>query len=191
MAINLSKGQKVDLTKTNPGLTLLMVGLGWDQVKKGLFSFGAKDVDCDSSVLMLDENGTLQDIVYFAQLKSKCQSVTHKGDNLTGAGAGDDEQIFIDLSKVPSNVTKLVFIVNIYQCIERKQDFGKIQNAFIRVVDNNKNSELVRFNLSEDYQGLTTLFTGEIYRHDGEWKFNAVGEGTRDTSLQDVISKYR
>ena len=142
MSVSLEKGQKVDLTKGNSGLSKIIVGLGWDAVAhtgaKGLFSSllgkSTVDVDCDASVLMLDENNKLQgvsNLIYFGNLKSKDGSVTHTGDNLTGEGEGDDEVILVDLSKVPKNFKKLLFIVNIYDCIKRRQDFGMIKNAFI------------------------------------------------------------
>jgi len=190
MGISLAKGQKVDLTKTNPGLTNVVVGLGWDQVKGGFFG-GGSQIDCDASVLMLNEQDKLVETVYFGRLRSSDGSVQHTGDNLTGAGDGDDEQVKVDLSRVPANIQKLVFVVNIYQAHSRKQDFGKIQNAFIRVFNPANSNELVRFNLSDDYKGLTSLVTGEIYRHNGEWKFNAIGNGTTDGSLSELQRRYQ
>ncbi|MDD1514215.1 TerD family protein [Priestia megaterium] len=196
MAINLQKGQKIDLTKGREGLSSITVGLGWDPVKKrSFFGFGGNgpSIDCDASVLMLNSNNKLVSnsaVVYFGNRHSNCGSVKHSGDNLTGAGEGDDEQIFVDLKKVPGNVHKLVFVVNIYQCVERNQDFGMIKNAFIRVVDSAKNEELVYFNLSEDHSGATALFAGEIYRDGNEWKFSATGDATRDTGLGEIANKY-
>ncbi len=192
MSISLAKGQKIDLTKGNAGLSKLMVGLGWDEMKQksGFFS-RPEPIDCDASVLMLDAAGKLADLVYFGQLNSNCKSVRHTGDNLTGAGSGDDEQVLIDLSQVPEHVNKIVFIVNIYDCVKRKQHFGMIKNAFIRVVNASSNAELVKFSLSEDYNNITSLFTGEIYRHNGEWKFNAIGDGTNDPGLKEIIARYR
>jgi tellurium resistance protein TerD len=201
MGINLQKGQRISLTKDNPGLKKTMVGLGWDAVQqssKGLLGglFGSKqaEVDCDASVLMLDENDKLrgkENLVYFGNLKSKCGSVQHMGDNLTGDGDGDDEQIMVDLSKVPQNIAKLVFVVNIYAAAQRKQHFGMIQNAFIRLVNLSDNKEMLRFNLTEEYSGKTGLFAGEIYRNNGEWKFIAVGEGDSSTGLGEMIKKYQ
>ncbi|SHK30258.1 TerD family protein [Tepidibacter formicigenes] len=200
MAISLQKGQRIDLTKGNPGLSKIMVALGWDPAKKSaggflgsLFGGGTSAIDCDASVLMLNENGKLankNDLIYFGNLKSKCASVKHSGDNLTGDGDGDDEQIFVELSKVPSNIHKLVFVVNIYDCVRRKQDFGHIGNAFIRIVNLSNNQEITRFNLTDDYSGKTTLIVGEVYRHNGEWKFAAIGEGTTDTSLSEISRRY-
>lgn len=202
MAINLQKGQRVDLTKSNPGLSKIIVGLGWDPVqssgKGGLFGslFGggaAANIDCDASVIMLGANDKLQnnkDVVYFGNLKSNDGSVQHSGDNLTGDGDGDDEQIVIDLSRVPSTIQKLVFIVNIYDCVKRKQHFGMIKNAFIRVVNPSNQQELIHYNLSEDYSGKTSLLAGEIYRNGTEWKFAAVGNGTNTASLSEVVRSY-
>lgn len=200
MAINLQKGQRVDLTKGNAGLNNILVGLGWDPVTKsgGLLKslVGKKqpDIDCDASVIMLNESGKLQDkyhLVYFGNLKSICGSVTHTGDNLTGEGEGDDEQILVNLSSIPQNVHKLVFVVNIYDCIRRKQDFGLIQNAFIRIVNQSSKQEIIKYNLSENYAGKTTIVVGEIYRHNTEWKFAAIGEGTNDASLSEIIKKFQ
>lgn len=200
MAVNLQKGQKVDLTKGNAGLSKIMVGLGWDPVSstgggflKGLLGAKSPNIDCDSSVLMLDSNNKLkgtENIVYFGNLKSKCGSVQHMGDNLTGGGDGDDEQIFVELSKIPAHINKLVFVVNIYDCINRKQDFGQIQNAFIRVVNGSNNQELLKYNLTESYAGKTALVIGEIYRYNEEWKFAATGEGTKDGSLKAMVDRF-
>jgi stress response protein SCP2 len=202
MAISLQKGQRVDLTKGNPGLSKIMVGLGWDPVQSsgggGLFGsiFGggsAPNVDCDASVIMLGANDKLQnnkDVIYFGNLRSNDGSVQHSGDNLTGDGDGDDEQIMIDLSRVPSNIQKLVFVVNIYDCVKRKQHFGMIKNAFIRVVNPSNNQELIHYNLSDNYSGLTCLVTGEIYRHGNDWKFAAIGSGTTAASLSEVVRSY-
>lgn len=200
MAISLQKGQKVDLTKGNPGLSKIMVGLGWDPVKqqsKGLLGslFGAKDadIDCDASVLMLNENDKLSsnsDLIYFGNLRSKCGSILHTGDNLTGEGDGDDEEIIVELAMVPENIKKLFFVVNIYDCIKRGQDFGMLENAFIRIVDMNTKKELLRYNLNENYSGKTAVMVAEIYRNGNDWKFGAIGEGTRDTSLSDIAKRF-
>jgi stress response protein SCP2 len=202
MAISLQKGQKIDLTKGNPGLNRLMIGLGWDPVQngggggflKGLFGGGGGgNIDCDASVFMLNQNKKLtkkENLIYFGNLKSKCGSVRHSGDNLTGQGDGDDEQVFVELNKIPADVNYLVFVVNIYDCVKRKQDFGMIKNAFIRVVNNDNNQELVKFNLTDNYAGKTTLIVGEVYRHNSEWKFAAVGEGTTDASLGNLSQRF-
>lgn len=204
MAINLTKGQRVDLTKGNPSLTNLTVGLGWDPVASGgsrggflgsLFGGGSSNanIDCDASVLLLGENGKIQsnkDVIYFGNLKSSDHSVTHTGDNLTGDGDGDDEQIQIDLTKVSPSVHKILFVVNIYDAQKRNQHFGMIQNAFIRIVNRSSNQEMIRYNLTDDYSGSTCLVVGEIYRHGTDWKFAAIGNGITVTGLKEVVEKY-
>lgn len=195
MAVNLQKGQKVDLTKNNTGLNRIIVGLGWDQVKKakGFFSGKQKEVDCDASALLL-RNGKLaykEDIVYFGELRHRSGSVKHMGDNLTGEGAGDDEQIMIELANVPQEYDRIIIVVNIYQAVERNQHFGMIENAFCRLVDTRNNQELCRYNLTENYDGMLAMIFGEVYRHGNEWKFNAMGQGTKDASLGQLVSKFQ
>ncbi|MBK5241103.1 TerD family protein [Clostridium sp.] len=188
MGVNLIKGQKVDLTKGNASLKELIVGLGWDS------SNGGDTIDCDASALMLGENGKLSNaksIIYFGNKKSKCKSVVHQGDNLTGAGDGDDEQIVIDLIKVPDDISKIVFVVNIYNCASKRQHFGMIKNAYIRIMDKSVNGELVKFNLSNDYNNMTSLIMGEVYRNKGEWKFTAIGEGSTAVSITELSAKYK
>ena len=198
MGISLKKGQRISLTKDNKGLSKILVGLGWDQVKQnqsgGFLSslFGSKqeDIDCDASVFMIDSNNRVGEVVYFGHLDSDDGSIHHNGDNLTGAGDGDDEQIIVDLSRVPEHIQKLVFIVNIYDCIKRRQHFGMIENAFIRIEDASTNKELVIFNLSQGYDNKTGLYAGEIYRNNGEWKFAAIGEADTSTGLKDMMNNY-
>ncbi|HHI5803803.1 TerD family protein [Clostridioides difficile] len=197
MSINLSKGDKIDLKKSNPGLSNILVGLGWDPVQqsgggffKSLFGGGQADIDCDASVFMLNQEGKLsgiKDLIYFGNLKSACKSVLHTGDNLTGEGTGDDEQILVNLDKVPSNIHKLLFVVNIYNCVDRKQHFGMIENAYIRVEDQGNKKEIAKYNLSDNYSEKTTLIVGVIYRKDGSWQFKAIGEGTKDAGLKEVM----
>lgn len=197
MSINLSKGDKLDLKKSNPGLSNILVGLGWDPVQqsgggffKSLFGGGQADIDCDASVFMLNQEGKLsgiKDLIYFGNLKSACKSVLHTGDNLTGEGTGDDEQILVNLDKVPSNIHKLLFVVNIYNCVDRKQHFGMIENAYIRVEDQGNKKEIAKYNLSDNYSEKTTLIVGAIYRKDGSWQFKAIGEGTKDAGLKEVM----
>ncbi len=194
MSISLQKGQKVSLSKDNAGLTSVLVGLGWDEVKvsRGFFSPKPAQIDCDASVLLL-QNGKLcgkDDIVYFGNLRHKSGTVQHMGDNLTGAGDGDDEQIIIDLSKVPSEYDKIIFVVNIYQAVQRKQHFGLIENSFIRIVDAKTNQEICKFNLTDNYSGMTSVIFGEVYRHNGEWKFNAMGQGTTDPGLGELANRF-
>lgn len=192
MSINLKKGQKIDLRKSNPGLSAIRVGLGWDPVEEGggflksLFGSKQADIDCDASVFLLNEDSRPIDLVYFGNLRTSNDSIIHTGDNLTGEGAGDDEVILVDLDKLPSQVSKLLFVVNIYDCIRRKQHFGMIKNAYIRMNDAKNNSEIARYNLSDNYSEKTALLVGLIYRYQGTWKFSAIGEGTNDTGLNDM-----
>jgi tellurium resistance protein TerD len=185
--INLTKGQKVDLTKTNPGLSAVNAGLGWDVNQSGGAAF-----DLDASVLLLDEHekftGT-QNLIYFGNQKTPDGSVIHSGDNLTGQGSGDDEVIKLDLNKIPANIHTVLVVVNIYEAQTRRQNFGMVQNAFIRVVDATTNAEIMRYDLSEDYSSETGMEMGKFYRHNGEWKFQAIGTGWAGT-LQDVVNKY-
>ena len=176
MPINLSKGQKVDLTKGNAGLKSIMVGLGWDV---NAFDSGS-DFDLDAAAFMCGSNGkcpTEKEFVFYGNLEHGSGSVKHMGDNLTGEGDGDDEQILIDLSKVPSNVDKIAFTVTIYDADQRRQNFGQVSNAYIRIVDDATNTELIRYDLGEDFSIETAVVVGELYRHNGEWKFNAIGSG--------------
>jgi len=200
MPVNLKKGQKISLTKPGSGLKRVMVGLGWDEVeqKRGFFAPKPQPIDCDASVILCGADGRVvssdvkQSVVYFGNLRHPSGAIVHQGDNLTGAGEGDDEQIMVDLSMVPGNIDKLVFVVNIYDADVRKQHFGLIRNAFIRLVDTAANAELCRFDLSEDYSGMQGLVVGELYRRDGEWKFNAVGQGVQSASrLASLINLYR
>ncbi len=194
MAVSLKKGQKISLSKDNAGLKKVIVGLGWDEVKqkRGLFGKKPQDIDCDASALVLT-NGKLahrNDIVFFGGLRHISGAVVHQGDNLTGAGEGDDEQIVVDLAALPSQYDRIVFVVNIYQAQQRGQTFDMIQNAFIRIVDASNSTELARYDLSENYPGMTAMIFGEIYRKDGEWKFGAIGQGTTDDSITALAAKY-
>ena len=193
MSISLQKGQKVSLSKENAGLSNVLVGLGWDEVKRtGGFFKRPQPIDCDASAIML-KDGKFRDkadLIYFGNLTHKSGTVRHMGDNLTGAGDGDDEQILIDLSKVPAEYDRIVIVVNIYQAVQRKQQFGLIENAFIRLVDGKTNKEMCKYNLSEDYTGKTAMIFGEIYRYNGEWKFNAIGQGTTDPGIGELVQRY-
>lgn len=194
MGISLQKGQKVSLTKEKAGLNRIVIGLGWDEVerKRGFFAPKPTAIDCDASALVL-QNGKLkgkEDIVYFGNLKHHADAIIHMGDNLTGAGAGDDEQIIVELSKIPEKYDKIILVVNIYDAYKRKQHFGMIKNAFIRLVDERDGKEVCRYNLSESYDNMTAMVFGEVYRHNGEWKFNAVGQGTQDEGLGQLAQRY-
>lgn len=197
MSVSLKKGQKISLSKDASGnstnLTNITVGLGWDpqQKRTGLFS-SAKPFDCDATALMLID-GVLKskdDMVYFANLKHNSGSVLHTGDNITGDGSGDDERIMVELEKIPNQYDQIIFVVNIYDCIKRKQHFGEVQNSFIRIFNTKTNVELCKFELNENYANMTTLIAGQIYRHGDEWKFNPVGQATTDPGLGDIIKKY-
>ena len=193
MAISLAKGQKISLTKESTGLRNVKIGLGWDAVKKGFFS-RKKDIDCDASVIMIGADGKLksnEDIVYYGNLCHKSGSIKSQGDNRTGAGEGDDEQILIVLDSVPEEYEKLEFVVTIYEAKERQQNFGLINNSYIRVIDADKNIEICRFALTDDYSGMTAMIFGEMYRHNNEWKFNAIGQGTWDGSISEMAKRFR
>ncbi|AET66926.1 putative stress response protein, TerZ- and CABP1 [Desulfosporosinus orientis DSM 765] len=176
MGISLQKGQKIDLTKGNPGLTKIIVGLGWDTNKYS----GGSDFDLDASVFLLDKNGRaggIEDFIYYNNLVGGNGAVTHTGDNLTGAGDGDDEQIIVDLAQIPAHVEKLAFTVTIHEAVQRSQNFGQVSNSFVRVVNETNGQEVLRYDLGEDFSVETALVVCELYRHQGEWKFNAVGSG--------------
>lgn len=176
MAICLKKGQKANLTKDNPGLNKLTVGLGWD-----VNAYDSGDqYDLDAEVFLTLENGKCPDdsaFIFYGNLEHPSGCVKHLGDNRTGEGDGDDEQILVDLSKIPADVYKISFTVTIYDGEARRQNFGQISNAFIRIVDNNSGTELLRYDLGEDFSIETSVVVGEIYRYCGEWKFNAIGNG--------------
>lgn len=176
MVVSLSKGQKVDLTKTNPGLTKVHIGLGWDTNKYD----GGQDFDLDSSVFLLGEDGKVTgpaDFIFYNNTTGGNGSVVHSGDNLTGAGAGDDEAVVIALNDVPANVQRITFTVTIHDADARGQNFGMVSNAFIRVVNEASSEEIIRYDLGEDFSIETALVVGELYRHNGEWKFSAIGSG--------------
>jgi tellurium resistance protein TerD len=176
MGVCLQKGQKVSLTKDNAGLAKIIVGIGWDINQ---FDTGG-DFDLDSAAFLVGENGKVtkqEDFIFFGNLKHPSGSVEHQGDNRTGAGEGDDEIIRIDLSKVPADIQKIVFTVTIYEAENRRQNFGQVNNAFVRIVDEAKNEEMLRYDLGEDFSIETAAVFGELYKHNNEWKFNAIGSG--------------
>jgi len=176
MAITLSKGQKVSLTKGNPGLKNIVVGLGWDTNKYD----GGFDFDLDSAAFLLGENDKVNsdsDFIFYNNLKHSSGAVQHLGDNLTGEGDGDDEQVKLDLSLVPQNVNKIAFTVTIHEAQERRQNFGQVNNSYVRVLNADTNQELLKYELGEDFSIETAVVVCEIYRHNGEWKFNALGSG--------------
>ncbi len=176
MTVSLSKGQKVDLTKTNPGLKNVVVGLGWDTNKYD----GGFDFDLDSSVFLLGENGkvtTESDFVFYNNPNGGNGAVVHTGDNRTGAGEGDDEQVKINLSTVPANIQRIAFTITIHDAENRSQNFGQVSNAYARIFNEETGEELIRYDLGEDFSIETALVVGELYRHSGEWKFSAIGSG--------------
>ena len=175
MGVTLSKGGNVSLSKEAPGLTAVVVGLGWD-----VRTTTGADYDLDASALLCDANGKVlsdQHFVFFNNLRSPDGSVEHTGDNLTGEGEGDDEVINVNLAGVPADVSKIVFPVSIYEAEPRQQSFGQVRNAYIRVLNAADNRELARYDLTEDASTETAMVFGELYRHGGEWKFRAIGQG--------------
>lgn len=176
MGITLAKGQKVDLTKTNPGLKNIVVGLGWDVNKYD----GGHSFDLDTAAFLTAGNGRVTsdtDFVFYNNLRHPSGAVTHIGDNLTGVGAGDDEQIKVSLDQVPSQIERISFTVTIHEAMQRNQNFGQVSNAYIRVLDEASGVELIRYDLGEDFSIETAIVVGELYRYNGEWKFSAVGSG--------------
>jgi len=176
MSVSLSKGQKVSLTKDNPGLKNIMAGLGWDV---NAFDSGSA-FDLDASVFMCGADGKCpseKEFIFYGNLEHPSGSVKHMGDNLTGEGSGDDEQIKIDLSQIPANIEKIAFTVTIYEADKRNQNFGQVSNAYIRIVDEATGTELIKYDLDEDFSIETDMVVGELYKNNGEWKFNAIGSG--------------
>lgn len=175
MAISLQKGGNVSLTKSAPSLKKILVGLGWEAR-----STNGTDFDLDASAFLTTGTGKVRsdsDFIFYNQLKSPCGSVEHTGDNRTGLGDGDDESVRIILDQVPSEVAKIIICVTIHDAQARKQNFGQVADAFIRIVNDEDGSEIARFDLTEDYSTETAMIFGEIYNHNSEWKFRAVGQG--------------
>jgi tellurium resistance protein TerD len=187
MSVTLTKGGNVSLTKQAPNLRAVMIGLGWDER-----STSGAEFDLDASALMLGESGKIlsdQHFVFFNNLKSPEGSVEHTGDNLTGGGDGDDEKILVQLAQVPAECHKIVFPVSIYEAPQRGQNFGQVRNAFIRVVNQDGGAELTRYDLTEDASSETAMIFGELYRHEQEWKFRAVGQGY-SSGLAGIATDY-
>ena len=176
MPINLTKGQKVNLSKDNAPLNRLLIGLGWDTNKYS----GGVNFDLDASAFLLTSNGkvvTEEDFVFYSNLKHKSEAVIHMGDNRTGEGEGDDEQIVVELNKLPENISRIAITVTIYDSESRKQNFGQVSNSFIRIEDMDAGGELIRYDLGEDFSIETAVVVGEIYKNNNQWKFNAIGSG--------------
>lgn len=185
--INLVKGQKIDLTKGNAGLKHLHVGLGWDKNK-----FDGDNFDLDACAFLLNKDGKARiegDMVYFNHLEHDSGAVKHSGDNLTGLGDGDDEVITVELDKVPADIEKIDFTITIYDAKARMQNFGMVQNAYVRVLDSDTKTELVQYDLDEDYSTETAMVMGQLYRHNGEWKFAAIGQGF-ENGLEGLVKMY-
>jgi len=175
MAITLQKGGNVSLSKTDPNLRQVLVGLGW-----AARSSDGADFDLDASLFMVQDNGKVRgdaDFIFYNQLTSTCGAIAHTGDNKTGAGDGDDEALTITLANVPAAITRLVIAVTIHDAVQRRQNFGMVQDAFVRIVNMETDTEIARFDLSEDYSTETAMVFAEVYRHRDEWKFKAVGQG--------------
>ncbi|MBD2869399.1 TerD family protein [Paenibacillus arenilitoris] len=179
MAVNLSKGQKVDLTKSNPGMTKIKVGLGWDVNKYD----GGSQFDLDATAFCLNGSGKVngeKDFIFYNNKSNANGSIVSSGDNQSGVGAGDDETISINLTAVPADTQKVAFCITIHDAAARSQNFGQVANAYVRVINEDTGAELIRYDLGEDFSVETAVVVGELYRHSGEWKFSAVGSGYRD-----------
>lgn len=175
MGISLQKGANVSLSRTDPSLTRIVIGLGWDAR-----STTGDDFDLDASLFLVEASGKVPSddhFVFYNQLRSPCTSVEHTGDNRTGAGEGDDEALNVNLTAVPENITRLIVAVTIHDADARRQNFGQVGGAFMRIVNQETDAEIARFDLTEDYSTETAMVFGEVYRHNGEWKFKAVGQG--------------
>ena len=187
MGVSLQKGGNVSLDKAAPGMTKILIGLGWDER-----TTDGAEFDLDASLFLLNSQGKARgdsDFIFYNKLTSDCGSVVHQGDNRTGEGDGDDEAIKIDLSKVPAEVNKVAITVTIHDAQSSNQNFGQVANAFMRVVNDENNEEIARYDLSEDYSVETAMIFGEIYRHNGEWKFKAIGQGY-EGGLKALASGY-
>ena len=187
-SISLSKGAVLSLSKTEPGLKNVKVGLGWD-IKR--YNTG-DDFDLDASVFMLGENGKVpsnNEFIFYGQPRHISGSVIHTGDNRTGQGDGDDEAIEINLSTIPSNITKIVFTVTIHEAVARKQNFGQVENAYIRIVNEESGEEILRYDLGEDFSVENAIVVAELYRHNNEWKFNAIGSGF-ENNLEGLCNNF-
>ncbi|ELY3086133.1 TPA: TerD family protein [Klebsiella aerogenes] len=187
MSVSLSKGGNVSLSKSDPSMKNVLVGLGWD-----VRTTDGQDFDLDASAFLLSETGKVRsdsDFIFYNNLKSADGSVTHTGDNRTGEGDGDDESLIVKLDMIPANVAKIIFVVTIHDAQMRRQSFGQVSGAFIRLVNNDSQHEVARYDLTEDASSETAMLFGELYRHNGEWKFRAVGQGYAG-GLSSVCAQY-
>lgn len=183
--VKLTKGQGVNLKKDAPNLKRVLIGLGWDPVKG---FFGSSNMDIDASVICIDENGKRESVVYYGALKHHSGAIKHYGDNLTGDGDGDDEQIEIKLDEVPANISRLAVIINIYSAYSRRQHFGKVKNCFVHASDLDSGKELVRYDVDGNFDDKTGIFVADIYRYNGEWKFKAIGEGVKVADINEMVA---
>lgn len=187
MGVSLSKGGNVSLSKSDPSLKKALIGLGWDAR-----STDGQDFDLDASAFLLTESGKVRgdaDFIFYNNLKSTDGSITHTGDNRTGEGDGDDESLIVSLGMIPADIAKIVFVVTIHDAAQRKQSFGQVSGAFIRIANEETKSEIARYDLTEDASTETAMLFGELYRHNTEWKFRAVGQGYAG-GLQSVCAQY-
>ena len=180
--VTLTKGQKVDLRKEAPGLKRVLVGLGWDPVR-GIFS---SNMDIDASVICIDEKGHKDKVVYYGKKKAY-SAIKHYGDNLTGEGDGDDEQIEINLDLIPSNIQRLSIIINIYSAYSRGQHFGKVKNCYVHATDLDSGRELVQYKIDGNYDKHTGIFVADIYRENNVWNFQAIGDGCRVRDIDEMV----
>ena len=188
MAIQLKKGQKINLTKGNPGLNHIKLGLGWDT---NVFD-GGEDFDLDVSLFMVGKSGRVEndeDFIFYNNLKHPSGAVEHLGDNRTGDGDGDDEEILVDFSKMPNTIEKIAVTVTIYEAKERRQNFGQVNNSYVRLLNSDNDEELLRYDLGEDFSIETAVVVCEIYKNNGEWKFSAVGAGF-EGGLEALCKQY-
>lgn len=188
MSVSLTKGQRVDLTKGRPSLRKILIGLGWDINEYD----GEEDFDLDASVYMLKDNGKVgsdDDFIFYGNLEHKTKCIVHTGDNRTGEGDGDDEVIKVNLDKIPSDYTTLSVVVTIYDAGNRFQNFGMVNNAYVRIVDEEKEEEIIKYDLSEDFSTETAIVVAELYKKNGEWKFKAVGSGY-ECGLDTLCRRY-
>jgi len=198
MAISLKKGEKISLEKARPGLKNVMLGLGWDPAQEEsknfiqkLFSPPKPNLDCDAAVLCLDKNNKAVQLVYFGDLRAYNSAIIHQGDNLTGDGAGDDERIEMHLNLIPNQVEKLLLVISIFDAKSRKQNFGMVENCFVRVMDMDQNKEIFRFDVSDKTTVLTSLLVGQFIRSGNDWEFEAVGQFYGASGITEIYKNYK
>lgn len=183
MSVKLTKGQGVNLKKEAPNLKRVLIGLGWASTNT---LFGP-EMDIDASVICIDDKGRKEDVVYFGNLKHRSGAIEHHGDDLVGGGNGDNEQIEINLEKVPEKINRLAIIINIYSAYHRNQHFGKVKNCFVHASDMDSGKELVYYDIDGNFDNKTGIFVADIYRYNGEWKFKAVGEGVKVQNIAEMV----